>query len=120
MQEFLLGATGTFAPLKNLLLRQEQFPLSTGGRIDILCEEDQRDGRGKLVVVELKRRSDEGTTAQVVRYLRDLAREPVATDRPGVRAIVISGGDDPPGSISHPESKMWISRGDGSESASMT
>lgn len=94
LQQFLLGAIGTFGPLKDLRLIGEQYRLSTGRRIDLLCEEARRDRRGALVAVELKRTTDQRTVEQVVRYLRDLEREDIATGRAGVRGMVISGSDD--------------------------
>jgi len=60
----------------------------------VLCEEAGANGRGKLVLIELKRQPGEGTIEQVVRYLNDLALEPLAATGPGVRAIVITGSDD--------------------------
>jgi hypothetical protein len=94
LQQFLRAAVGTFGPLKNLRLIKEQYRLSTGGRIDLLCEDASRDRRGALVAIELKRDTDQRTMQQVVSYLQDLRRERLAEGRRGVRAIVISGDED--------------------------
>jgi hypothetical protein len=94
LQTFLLGAIGSFGPLKNLHLIRKEYRLKTGGRIDLLCEEVRRDGRGKLVAIELKKQSDDRAATQIVSYLRDLRDEPIADGRLGIRGVVITGRRD--------------------------
>jgi hypothetical protein len=96
LHELLRGAIGRYGPLKDLRLIGEQHTLHTGRRIDLLCEEDRRDGRGALVVIELKRSSDERAIEQTVSYIRDLRQEPLAAGRT-VRGLIIVGKDDDAG-----------------------
>lgn len=60
-------------------------------RIDLLCEERTRRGRGALVAIEFKRAHDEGAVAQMMSYLRTLREQ--FPDRQ-VRGIIISGTED--------------------------
>lgn len=96
LHELLRGAISNYGPLKELRLIGEQHTLSTGRRIDLLCEVNRRDGRGDLVIIELKRSSDDRAIEQVVGYIRDLRREPLAAGRK-VRALIIVGQDDAAG-----------------------
>lgn len=96
LHELLRGAIGEYGPLRELRLIGEQHILSSGRRIDLLCEVNRRDGRGDLVVIELKRSSDDRAVKQVVSYIRDLRQEPVAAGR-AVRGMIIVGQDDDAG-----------------------
>ena len=69
MQTFLLGAIGTYGPLKDLRPIGPRYKLRSGRRIDVLCEEVRHDGRGKLVAVELNKLADEGAAEQIVSYV---------------------------------------------------
>jgi hypothetical protein len=89
-------AIGSYGPLEPLRLIKQEYRLSTGRRLDLLCKVAHGEGRGDLVIVELKPRVDQRTAEQVVTYLEDLRREDIARGR-GVRAIVITGKDDPAG-----------------------
>ena len=52
LQDFLVAGVGQFGPLRDLEREEQEFTLPSGRRIDILCRERRRDGRGDLVAVE--------------------------------------------------------------------
>ncbi len=68
-----------------------EFPVP-GGRIDLLCEESRRRGKGALVAIELKRgESAREAVAQLIGYLDKLR---VMFPGRRVRGIIISGRED--------------------------
>lgn len=94
LKEFLRAGVGSFGPLKDLELVGAEFGLPSRRRIDLLCRERRRDGKGALVAVELKKASQaNGVVNQVVRYLKELSAHPVADSR-SVRGMIISGKAD--------------------------
>lgn len=96
IEALLVDGIGRADGLRDLRLLQEQYRLANGRVIDLLCEEVRRDGRGKLVAIEVKRAHDERVVEQVVSYVRELQRDPVAEGRE-VRAMIVTGLDDPVG-----------------------
>lgn len=71
--------------------RSREFRLPSGNRIDLLCEESRRSGKGGLVAVELKRERQRGTIEQMVEYLDELRK--LFPDRE-VRGLIITGRED--------------------------
>jgi hypothetical protein len=94
LKEFLRAGVGSFGPLKDLELESAEFGLPSRRRIDLLCRERRRDGKGALVAVELKKANQAtGVVNQVVRYLKELSAHPLAAGR-SVRGMIISGKAD--------------------------
>ena len=94
LKEFLLAGIGRFGFLRDLEREEQEFVLPSHRRIDILCRERRRGGRGDLVAIELKKaKQADGVVTQVVRYLEELAAHPLAKDRK-VRGIIVSGQAD--------------------------
>ncbi len=95
LQDFLFAGIGQFGPLRDLERAEQEFALPSGRSIDILCRERRKDGRGDLVVVELKKaKKARGVVTQIVGYLQELSAHPLAKGRK-VRGIIVSGrGDD--------------------------
>lgn len=94
LKEYLQAGIGKFGPFRDLDLEGTEFLLPSKRRIDILCRERRRDGRGALVAIELKRAENSaGVVTQLVRYLEELAGHPVAAGRE-VRGIIVSGRAD--------------------------
>jgi hypothetical protein len=94
LKEFLRAGVGSFGPLKDLELESAEFGLPSRRRIDLLCRERRRDGKGALVAVELKKANQaDGVVNQVVRYLKELSVHPLADGR-SVRGMIISGKAD--------------------------
>jgi hypothetical protein len=68
-----------------------EFRLPDGRRIDLLCQERTKSGKGALVAIELKREQQRGTVQQLVEYLDALKRMfPSRT----VKGVIISGRED--------------------------
>lgn len=65
-----------------------EFRLPDGRRIDLLCQERTRSGKGALVAIELKREHQRGTVDQIVEYLDALKQlYPART----VKGLIVSG-----------------------------
>lgn len=68
-----------------------EFRLPDGRRIDLLCQERTKSGKGALVAIELKREQQRGTLQQLVEYLDALKQlYPSRT----VKGIIVSGRED--------------------------
>ena len=68
-----------------------EFRLPDGRRIDLLCQERTKSGKGALVAIELKREQQRGTVQQVVEYLDALKQlYPTRT----VKGLIVSGRED--------------------------
>lgn len=94
LKDFLLAGIGRFGFLRDLEREEQEFALPSGRRIDILCRDRRRGGRGDLVAIELKKAKDaDGVVTQIVRYLEELAAHPLAKGRK-VRGIIVSGQAD--------------------------
>ncbi|MFC1678698.1 endonuclease NucS domain-containing protein [Elusimicrobiota bacterium] len=74
-------------PLKSIGLQivERQKELSRGNIIDLIC----KDGRGDLVVIELKKRGANSTVGQLARYLTDV-REKMAKPTQRTRGLILS------------------------------
>lgn len=80
LQELLADHPATLA--EGLTLVRREFPTAIGP-VDLLC----RDGDGKSVAVEIKRRGDIDGVEQLTRYLDLLNRDPLLTGKGEVRGI---------------------------------
>lgn len=96
LEALMVDGIGRTDGLRDLRLIQRQYRLGNGRVVDLLCEEVRRNRKGALVAIELKRSQDEGVVRQVVSYLRELKRNPIALGR-DVRAMIVTGLDDPVG-----------------------
>ncbi len=68
-----------------------EFRLPDGRRIDLLCQERAKSGKGALVAIEVKREQQRGTFQQLVEYLDALTLlYPSRT----VKGLIISGRED--------------------------
>lgn len=97
LQRFVDACLGN-GPLRNLEPFREgrrpvawEYRLPNKLRIDLLCQERTKSGKGALVAIELKRDHEKGTVEQMVRYLDALKRR---FPRREVRGIIISGRED--------------------------
>jgi len=88
LKNYLIGGIGRFGPLQNLRRARSEHKLPSGHRVDILCEENRRDGKGALVAIELKRDKSADAVSKLNQYLVELQRE--HADR-SVRGMIISG-----------------------------
>lgn len=93
LQEFIVKNFATLSVLKPLSFRAQDFRLLPGGdRIDILATDDKTR---ELVIIELKWGvPDRGVVDQLLSYARSLSALVAKENRPGVRAILISGQPD--------------------------
>ncbi len=96
LKEFVKSCLGT-GRFRNLRLYEDnrrngwEFPVD-GGRVDLLCEEERRRGKGPLVAIELKRgESAREAVVQLVGYLEKLSQ--MFPDRK-VNGLIISGRED--------------------------
>jgi hypothetical protein len=80
LQELLAEHPETLAD--GLTLVRREFPTAIGP-VDLMC----RDGEGKAVAVEIKRRGDIDGVLQLERYLELLNRDPMLTVKGPVRGI---------------------------------
>ncbi len=80
LQELLADHPATLAD--GLTLVRREFPTAIGP-VDLMC----RDGKGKSVAVEIKRRGDIDGVLQLERYLELLNRDPLLTVKGPVRGI---------------------------------
>ena len=80
LQELLAGHPATLA--EGLTLVRREFPTAIGP-VDLMC----RDGAGRSVAVEIKRRGEIDGVEQLTRYLELLNRDPLLTGRGPVRGI---------------------------------
>jgi RecB family endonuclease NucS len=80
LQELLADHPATLAD--GLTLVRREFPTAIGP-VDLMC----RDGAGKSVAVEIKRRGDIDGVEQLTRYLELLNRDPLLTTKGVVRGI---------------------------------
>lgn len=97
MQRFVQACLGT-SKFRNLHLFKaggypsgREFRLPDGRRIDLLCEERTRTGRGALVVIELKREHERGTVEQVMGYIDEIRK--MFPNRE-IRALIVSGREE--------------------------
>lgn len=68
-----------------------EFRLPDGRRIDLLCQERGKSGKGALVAIELKREQQRGTVQQMVEYLDALKQlYPLRT----AKGLIITGRED--------------------------
>lgn len=79
LQELLADRLGTLGEGWTLVRREYPTPI---GPVDILC----RDGEGRAVAVEIKRRGEIDGVEQLTRYLELLNRDPALTPVRGVFA----------------------------------
>ena len=75
LQRFVEACLGT-GPFRNLepyrvgrRIMWREFRLPDGRKIDLLCQERAKSGRGALVAIELKREHERGTIEQTISYL---------------------------------------------------
>ena len=80
LQELLAEHPATLA--EGLTLVRREFPTAIGP-VDLMC----RDGAGRSVAVEIKRRGEIDGVEQLTRYLELLNRDPLLTGRGPVRGI---------------------------------
>ena len=80
LQELLAEHPATLAD--GLTLVRREFPTAIGP-VDLMC----RDGEGRSVAVEIKRRGEIDGVEQLTRYLELLNREPLLTAKGPVRGI---------------------------------
>ena len=98
LQDFVRACIGV-GPFRDLVLFKDgrkphdslEFRLPGRLRIDILCEQKARSGRGDLVAIELKRGKQPGTVEQLRGYIDALR---VRFPNRNVRGIIITGHDD--------------------------
>jgi Endonuclease NucS len=94
LKEYLVAGIGHFGPFRDLEREEREFVLPSRRRIDILCRERRKDGKGALVAIELKKSQQaDGVVTQMIRYLEELASHALAKDRK-VRGIIVSGRAD--------------------------
>jgi hypothetical protein len=85
---------GNYGQLKSLVLKDTEVRLSTGVRVDILCEDRSKAARGTIVFIELKRNeASDRLATQIRKYADAIRQEPQFKGRP-VRAIVVSADVD--------------------------
>jgi hypothetical protein len=85
---------GVVDPFRGLKILAQEYRLPSGRRIDILCEEVHKSGRGDLVVLEFKRdNSPDGVVAQILRYLEELSDVPLFAGR-RLKGTILSGRED--------------------------
>lgn len=96
-EDAIIGGLDRIKALQGIRLIEQQYYLSTGRKIDILC----RRGRDKWVIIEVE--SGDGhteTPTQVKRYVDDLRQQkdesgdPLVKDNQSIEAIVISQAYD--------------------------
>jgi len=80
LQELLAEHPATLA--SGLTLVRREFPTAIGP-VDLMC----RDGEGRSVAVEIKRRGEIDGVEQLTRYLELLNRDPLLTGKGAVRGI---------------------------------
>jgi RecB family endonuclease NucS len=80
LQELLAADPTTIA--EDLVLVRREFPTDIGP-VDLLC----RDGEGRAVAIEVKRRGDIDGVEQLVRYLERMDRDPLLR---GVRGVFVA------------------------------
>ncbi len=70
--------------------RGTEVGLPSGKRVDILCEERTRSGKGALVAIELSREKDRGVATQLIEYMDELRR---LNNGREVKGMIIEGGE---------------------------
>jgi hypothetical protein len=108
LREFLRRAVGVMPPLEALQERAYEYRLPSGKRIDLLCEEISKNGKGALVAIEFKRDDPTyGVVAQLDAYLTELAKTAEGRGRQ-VRGLIISGPerDGRAADVSHAQNRI--------------